>query len=376
MKALVLNDSVDYKIRHTYFIGENNFAGFSFGTSDEYVVRQLRSRPEVQFVEPNNWMVLCTLCEAENTKQKGRDLWGLSRINNRKRCSNDVTYAYERDAGKGVYVYVVDTGIDVSNPEFGGRAIWGADVSYESLNREKDLNGHGTRSASIIGSKTFGVAKYATLVAVKVGDANDNLRFVKNDDVLAGLAWVSEHHKNRSAGTNSSVKSVINLGATLAKHSASLESAVKAIVDLNIPVVVAVGNEFGDASHHSPSRNNTIRVGATDRKDALWYMSHNVGSNFGSAVDILAPGENIWAMGLNGPDLKNGTSNSAAFVSGVIASYLTNMTQEMHPSKIKEWLLSSATHGMINIRDKEGTANKLLYMYCNGPIVNTVSPGN
>ncbi|XP_013398157.1 subtilisin-like protease 1 [Lingula anatina] len=376
MKALVLNDSADHKIRHTYLIGEKNFVGFSFENSDEYVVWQLRNRPEVEFVEPNAWMVLCTLCEAENTKKKSGDLWGLSRINIRKRGSNDVTYKYETDAGKGVYVYVVDTGIAVANPEFGGRAVWGADVSYESLNRKKDLNGHGTRSASIIGSKTFGVAKSATLVAVKVGDANDNFNSVKIDDVLAGLAWVSEHHKNRSVGTNSTVKSVINLGATLAKHSAALESAVKAIVDLNIPVVVPAGNEFADASHHSPSRNNTIRVGATDRKDRLWYMSHYVGSNYGSAVDILAPGEHIWGIGLNGPGLKNGTSNSAAFVSGVIARYLTNLTQKMHPSEIKEWLLSYATKGIIDIRDKEGTANRLLYMDCNGPIVTTVSPGN
>ncbi len=100
--------------------------------------------------------------------------WNLARLSNKH--PGTTNYTYSSSSGAGVCVYVVDTGIDVTHPEFEGRAIFAKNfVTYENAT---DLNGHGTHVAGTIGSLDFGVAKRTSLFAVKFLDANGTVSWV------------------------------------------------------------------------------------------------------------------------------------------------------------------------------------------------------
>ncbi len=94
--------------------------------------------------------------------------WGLARISHAANTST--SYTYDSSAGEGTCAYVIDTGIYVDHPEFGGRATWLA--NYAGDGSDTDGNGHGTHVSGTIGSATYGVAKKTKLYAVKVLDAS------------------------------------------------------------------------------------------------------------------------------------------------------------------------------------------------------------
>jgi hypothetical protein len=227
--------------------------------------------------------------------------WGLDRIDGLM----DGQYSYG-GTGAGVRIYIVDTGVDSTHPDLRGRVIDGFDAFGENLD-QTDCNGHGTHVAGGSAGTYFGAAKAATIVPVRVM----NCAGVGNTETVeAGLSWIIENHPPGTAG-------VVNMSLGGPK-SLPTNEIVESVIRAGLTVVVAAGNAASDACNYSPgSAAGVIVVGATDQYDLKATFS-----NYGSCVDLYAPGVRINsadAFNHNVSKSRNGTSHSAAFASGVIA---------------------------------------------------------
>lgn len=105
------------------------------------VLDKVRNIPDVDFIEADAKVTL-------NAVQQSNAPWGLARISQRQFVDKS-TYYYDA-FGTGVTVYVIDTGIQIDHPEFGGRAVWGA--NFVSGSPDTDENGHGTHCAGTVGA--------------------------------------------------------------------------------------------------------------------------------------------------------------------------------------------------------------------------------
>ncbi|KAL2257586.1 hypothetical protein VTK26DRAFT_9452 [Humicola hyalothermophila] len=273
--------------------------------------------------------------------------WGLGRISHRARNSPD--YFYSSSAGEGVRVYVLDTGIRTSHAEFGpapGRAVWGANFVPGSPDADED--GHGTHVAGTVAGRTFGVAKRATVVAVKVLDRSGSGYM---SYLLRGLDWaVADARKRGVAG-----RAVVNLSLG-GEYTAAVNAGVRAATDAGLTVVVAAGNDNATASGYSPGSEATaITVGASDRADMRAYFS-----NFGGAVDIFAPGVGILSASKGG-DARNmtmsGTSMAAPHVAGLAAYFIARGHLSGYAAVSKR-ILEAATKGVGN---RKGSADRIAY---------------
>lgn len=265
--------------------------------------------------------------------------WGLARLSHNEDNGsgtgngNDIGndgYKYPSSAGANVDVYIVDTGINVAHEEFEGRATWGATIPLFDL--DIDGNGHGTHCAGTIGSRTFGVAKRASLVAVKVLRTSG---FGTNSDVIKGVEWVTRRHRRNFRRHGRRAVANMSLGGG---RSLTLETAVNRAVDAGVHFSVAAGNDSEDACEYSPAAaSGPITVGASTATDTLAYFS-----NHGSCVDILAPGLDIKSTWIGSPDAVNtisGTSMAAPHVAGVLALYLgEDGEKNWTPAELKEEL--------------------------------------
>lgn len=235
--------------------------------------------------------------------------WGLDRID---QPGLPLSASYTNaNQGTGVRVYVVDTGIRSSHQEFAGRVLAGYSAISDG-NGTLDCNGHGTHVAGIAAGSTYGVAKGATLVPVRVlGCQGDG----SLSGVLAGLDWIS---KNHPAGAPAVVN--MSLGGLA---SSTLDSAVQSLINRGITVVVAAGNSSSDACLYSPARvPAAITVAASSRTDAFATFS-----NAGSCVDLVAPGVEITSAVASSDSavaVYSGTSMAAPHVAGSVASLMTS----------------------------------------------------
>jgi cerevisin len=230
-------------------------------------------------------------------------------------------YIYKDSVGTGVTAYVIDTGINIKHVDFEGRAIWGATIP--DGDPDVDGNGHGTHCAGTIAGKRFGVAKNATVVAVKVLRSNGSGTL---SDVAKGVEWVVEQHKEKelqaiaSGHSKSKVKSVANMSLGGGK-SVFLDKVVDAAVDAGVFFAVAAGNSGDDACDYSPAASvNAITVGATTSADSMAYFS-----NHGECNDIYAPGYMILSAWTGSPDATatiSGTSMVSAHCSVSIFCFL------------------------------------------------------
>ncbi len=296
-------------VRRTF---EHALEGFVVDT-DAAGAAALARDPEVARVEPDVWVSVAAV-------QASPPSWGLDRIDQRTTLL-DHSFRYGT-AAAGIRVFVIDTGILSSHADFGGRVDTadGFSTIADGLGTE-DCNGHGTHVAGIIGGATFGAAKAVTLHPVRVLDCNGQGTL---SDAIAGLDWVTaavaDHQKGKAS---SHWRGVINMSIE-APASMVLDRAVIQATLAGIPVVVAAGNEGGDACAGSPGRvPEAITVGATDSSDQIpaW-------SNTGSCVDLYAPGVGIvssWIRSDTDSASLSGTSMAAPHVTAVVAMILSQL---------------------------------------------------
>jgi cerevisin len=311
------------------------------------LLEKIKSSPIVDFVE-------------EDQIVKTRDLeknapWGLARVSHRQHPeeSEKHLYSFKSNSGQGVVVYIVDTGVNIHHEEFQGRAVWGKTIPQNDV--DQDGNGHGTHVAGTVAGKTFGVAKKAQIVAVKVLGSNGSGTM---SDVVRGIEYVAQAHNERVESERSLAKkenrkpkrvlSAANMSLGGGK-SRALDMAVNAVVDAGVHFAVAAGNDNKDACGYSPaSANKAITVGATTIKDSrAWF------SNWGKCVDIFAPGHEIksaWIGGNKETNIISGTSMASPHIAGVIASFLSRKSwRDLTTLEFKKRLIKKGTENVIDM---------------------------
>ncbi|MET7515222.1 S8 family serine peptidase [Streptomyces sp. NPDC005480] len=268
--------------------------------------------------------------------------WGLDRIDQAD-TAGDKKYTYPDSAGDGVTAYVIDTGVRISHKDFGGRASYGFDA-VDNDDSADDGNGHGTHVAGTIAGDAHGVAKKAKIVAVRV---LDNEGSGTTEQVVAGIDWVTKNHQGPSVANMS-----LGGGADEA-----LDAAVQKAIASGVTFAVAAGNESADASAGSPARvKEAITVASSTKDDKQSDFS-----NYGSVVDIYAPGSDItsdWNTGDDATNTISGTSMATPHVVGAAAVYLSGH-KDATPADVSKALTDGATPDKIS-NASEGTPNKLL----------------
>ncbi len=305
----------------------------------------LSKDPRVDYVEEDGEIKL-EPAEAEISPQSVSS-WGLDRIDQRQ-LPLDGSYSYN-STGKGVHVYVIDTGIRRTHQEFQGRAFAAFDSIGDGQN-SNDCHGHGTHVAGTIGGATYGVAKGVSLYAVRVlpcdGGGNDST-------VIAGVDWVTAHHIKPAVAN-------MSLGGA---PSQALDQAVKNSIASGVTYVVAALNDNQDACNVSPARApNTITVGATGNTDARAPYS-----NWGTCVNIFAPGTRItssWDTSDTATNTIDGTSMASPHVAGVAALYLEG-NPEATPAAVSSAITGNATTNLLTAVGT-GSPNLLLFSQLGG----------
>lgn len=305
-------------------------------------LEKVKKNPKVDYVEKDQVMRVNT--------QILNPTWGLDRIDQPSLpLSNSYSYL---STGAGVDAYIIDTGILVNHSDFGTRAVGG----FSSIGADTnwvDQNGHGTHVAGIVGGNVYGVAKDTKLIAVRVLDATGS---GTTSGVIAGINWAISHHTTRPAVAN------MSLGGGA---SSALDLAVNNAIKDGIVMCVAAGNNSADAGRYSPARvTAAITVGATGAYPTLGinYDAMASYSNYGSLVDIFAPGTSIqsdWITSTSSTALLSGTSMATPHVTGVVALYLSQNPTDL-PAQVQTYIKSVASKNKISGL-KGTTVNSLLY---------------
>lgn len=268
--------------------------------------------------------------------------WGLDRLD-QTTTQFDSTYNFPDSAGAGVRVYVFDTGVQANLAGFGGRVATGFDAVArfrEPSRSNTDCNGHGTAVAGIIASSTYGVAKNATIVPVRVADCSGG---VTPEWIVRGIDWVLRNHPRNTAG-------VVNLSIAV-NSSRAVDDAVARLYNAGLVPVVSAGNQTMDACRLSPmSSGRAFVVGSVNQND---QRTNN--SNFGECVSIFAPGGLITTEGVRGtPTTRTGTSFAAPHATGAIALYLSKFPTARPAEVIGEITRNGLSGVVVDARSTKG----------------------
>jgi subtilisin family serine protease len=308
--------------------------GFSI-TATEAQAKQLAADGNVAYVQQSHKFTV-------SDTQQNPPSWGLDRVDQRDLpLDNSYTSA---NNGEGVTAFVIDTGVRATHQTFGGRVSGGFDA-IDGDNNPDDGFGHGTHVAGTIGGAEYGLAKGVAITPVRVlGDDGSGT----TEQVVAGIDWVTQNHSGPSVANMS-----LGGGADQA-----LDTAVQNSIASGVTYAIAAGNSSADASGFSPARvQEAITVAASDINDAQAEFS-----NFGSLVDLYAPGVDItssWNDSDTGTNTISGTSMATPHVAGAAVLFLSANPQAT-PADVATGLTGAATPDKIT-NASPGTPNKLLY---------------
>ncbi len=344
---------LNVKAEHQY---TSAVQGFSVANLTEAEALELAADPRVAYVQENGRIQL----SATQTNPP----WGLDRIDQLALPLNN-SYTYNVD-GTGVTAFVIDTGIRSTHQNFGGRVGTGF-TSINDGQGTNDCQGHGTHVAGTVGATTYGVAKNVTLVPVRVLDCSGS---GTDAGVIAGVDWVAANHNGPSVAN-------MSLGGGA---SPTLDASIRNLVNAGVTTVVAAGNENQNACNVSPAREPlAITVGSTTTTDARSSFS-----NFGTCVDIFAPGSAVLSTS-NGSDTAtatlSGTSMASPHVAGGAALFLSaNPTAT--PAQVVAALTANGSMGRVT-NPGTGSPNILLNISFIGggggnlpPTVSITAPAN
>jgi len=300
--------------RHVYGTALNGFAA----QLDAAQLRALQRDANVAAIEQDQ-VVHATVTQSPTPS------WGIDRIDQRNLPLSN-SYRYNAN-GAGITAYIIDTGIDPSHPNFGGRAA----VAYDALGGNGiDCHGHGTHVAGTIGSAAYGVAKGVALRGVRVLNCAGSGSFA---DVIEGIDWVA---------ANSPGPSVANMSLG-GGFSSAVNSATANLSNSGVSVAVAAGNSAADACTFSPaSTPQAITAAASASNDTSASFT-----NRGSCVDLYGPGVSITSTYLGGGTaVFSGTSMASPHVAGVAAIY-KQVNGDQPSNKVQNWIRNRATVGVL-----------------------------
>ncbi|KAH9901739.1 alkaline serine protease Alp1 [Xylariomycetidae sp. FL2044] len=314
------------------------------GLFDRDTLLQIKGHAAVSSVEPVKKV------HAWETTTQPLAPWGLGSLSNKLAADQYPIEQYSFDTAgmaEDVYVYVIDTGIRTTHVDFGGRATFGASFVNET---DTDLHGHGTHVAGTIAGATFGVAKKAQLIAVKVLDRDGG---GDSDNFLRALNWVYADAKAHDRLG----KSIVNLSLGLAENSDAITDATNAIFEEGVVVVAAAGNDDADATDYSPGNAvNALTVGAVAVNGTRASYS-----NWGPVLDVFAPGDMVNSLGIESDtdvQVLSGTSMASPHVAGLCA-YLKSMYQLDSPADVVAKVKELGVQGVVG--DTKGSVNLMAY---------------
>lgn len=302
--------------------------------------------PGVISVEPDR--IVTTVAVQSNAT------WGLDRVD-QPALPLDSSFQYPDNGGRDVNIYVVDTGVRTTHQEFTGRIVPGrnfvADGALGFLfggsvdpDNYEDCNGHGSHVAGTAAGSTYGVAKQANVIPVRVLNCNGS---GSTSAVIAGIDWVAGNHQKPAVAN-------MSLGGFT---STALDTAVSNAVAAGVTMVVAAGNDNTNACNGSPNRvPEALTVGATTRQDQRSSFS-----NYGACVDLFAPGSDItsaWYQSDTQTSSLNGTSMAAPHAAGAAALYL-GANPSATPDAVNVALVNDTVTGAISNAGNQ-SPNRLL----------------
>jgi len=311
--------------------------GFA-ATLPPQAVEAISRNPNVEYVEADAVMTTTTV--------QTNATWGLDRIDQRALPLSG-TYGYGVD-GSGVHMYIIDTGIRATHTEFTGRMKAGYTAISDGRGTN-DCNGHGTHVAGTAGGTVYGVAKKVSLIPVRVLNCRGS---GTTSGVIAGVDWVTANHLKPAVAN-------MSLGGGA---SSALDAAVANSIAAGVTYAVAAGNSNANACNYSPARvPAAVTVGATTNTDARASYS-----NFGSCLDLFAPGSSItsaWYESNTDTNTISGTSMAAPHVAGVAALILQAGHQS--PADVRDLIVGGGTTGVVTSAGA-GSANVLLFNLYDG----------
>ena len=336
--SLAQTMAIQYRLRVTR-VYQRALTGFAVTMSPQ-AARVLATDPRIRYIEQDS---VVSIVETQSPAT-----WGLDRIDQRD-LPLSTSYTYNT-AGAGVHAYIIDTGIRSTHMEFGSRVSTAGFTSINDGRGTADCNGHGTHVSGTVGGTTYGVAKAVTLHAVRVLDCNGS---GTTSGVIAGVDWVTGNHATPAVAN-------MSLGGGA---STALDTAVRNSVASGVTYAIAAGNSTADACSQSPARvGEALTVGASTNSDSQASFS-----NFGTCVDLYAPGQSItsaWMTNDTATNTISGTSMATPHVAGAAALYL-NAFPNATPAEVHAGVVNNATTDRLT-NVGSGSPNRLLYSLFGG----------
>jgi len=331
------------------------------GDLDEGTAAEIANLDEVLSVAPDEYIYLektdfAPLSNRDLTTQSP-SIWSLGDLSHK--AAGATEHVYDSSAGEGTTAYIFDTGIRLTHQEFEGRARFGIDAIRNSTDPSlgsKDSDGHGTHCAATVGGKTYGVAKRASLVDIKVFDGATG----SVSATLTGIQWAVNDVVARGAQKSS----VFSMSLSAQTISTLMDDAVKAAYNAGILTIAAAGNENAPIGDSTPARlPEAFTVGMTQPdRGRVNIIADIYGSNYGPEMDVFAPGRDIVSashLSDTGTATKTGTSMATPLVAGLVC-YLRALEGGLAtPKQAADRVLALALKNVVG--DPKGSPNILVY---------------